>query len=59
MDQHLKNEIESAAIGFWIIYNYNNRDNNIEWLDLLKYYDYNHHQVIQLRPLVTYNNISP
>ena len=59
MDQHLKNEIESSAIGFWIIYNYNNRHNNIEWLDLLKDYDYDHNEVIHIRPFATHNNISP
>ena len=59
MDQNLKNEIESAAIGFWILYNYDNRHNNIEWLDLLKQYHYDHHEIVNIRDITNRNNISP
>ena len=59
MNQTILSDIRNAAIGYWIIYNFNNRNNNIEWLDLLKDNDYNNHEVQNTIDHSRRHNITP
>ena len=58
MNQTILSDIRDAAIGYWIIYNYTNR-NNIEWLDLLKDNDYTNDEVQNTIDLSRRHNITP
>ena len=59
MNQIILSDIRNTAIGYWVVYNYNNRHNNIEWLDLLKYKDYDNPEVQNILEISRRQNISP